>query len=109
MRFTLSLLTLALLCNAPAFAEEKADHELTLKNHLYDVKELKVAANKPFTLKVKNQDATAEEFESHSLKIEKVITANGEGLIHVKALKPGRYPFVGEYHEETAKGVIIAE
>jgi len=25
------------------------------------------------------------------------------------ALAPGRYPFVGEYHESTAKGVVIAE
>ena len=25
------------------------------------------------------------------------------------ALKPGSYPFIGEYHEATAKGRIIAE
>jgi len=25
------------------------------------------------------------------------------------ALKPGKYPFVGEYHSETAKATIVAE
>ena len=109
MRVLLPLLTFGLLAAAPAMAEEKADYTLTIKNHLYDVSELKVVAGKPFTLKVKNEDATAEEFESHKLKIEKVITAGQDGIIHVQALKPGRYPFVGEYNEDTAKGVIIAE
>jgi hypothetical protein len=29
--------------------------------------------------------------------------------IRVRALKRGTYPFVGEYHEKTAKGRIVAE
>ena len=26
-----------------------------------------------------------------------------------RPLDPGKYPFIGEYHEDTAKGVIVAE
>ena len=29
--------------------------------------------------------------------------------IRVPSLKPGTYPFVGEFHEATAKGRIVAE
>lgn len=29
--------------------------------------------------------------------------------IFVGPLKPGRYPFFGEFHEKTAQGVLIAE
>jgi hypothetical protein len=48
-------------------------------------------------------------FESHSLNREKVIAPNAKATIFVGPLKPGRYPFVGEFHEKTAKGVIVAE
>jgi hypothetical protein len=27
----------------------------------------------------------------------------------VGPLKPGRYEFIGEYHADTAKGVLVAE
>ena len=29
--------------------------------------------------------------------------------IHLRPLGPGRYPFMGEYHSETAQGVVISE
>ncbi|HET9619143.1 MAG TPA: cupredoxin domain-containing protein, partial [Pseudolabrys sp.] len=54
-------------------------------------------------------DATPEEFESHALKIEKVVVGNAKGVVRIGPLKAGKYPFVGEYHEDTAKGVIVAE
>jgi len=52
---------------------------------------------------------TAEEFESHALKIEKVIAGGTSGTVRLRPLDPGRYPFVGEYHEDTAKGHIVVE
>jgi len=61
------------------------------------------------TITVINQDATAEEFESSILKVEKVIAGKSQGVVRIGPLAPGRYPFVGEYHESTAKGVVIAE
>ena len=29
--------------------------------------------------------------------------------MRVRPLKPGRYDFVGEYNEKTAKGAVVAE
>ncbi|HWI13277.1 MAG TPA: cupredoxin domain-containing protein [Burkholderiales bacterium] len=88
-----------------------ADPEFTLviREHRFEPSELKVPAGKKVKLIVDNQDASAEEFESHSLKREKVIPGKSKATISIGPLKKGRYPFVGEFNEKTAKGVIIAE
>ena len=92
-------------------AAHGADPEfsLTIKNHKFDPSEIKVPAGKKVKLIVHNQDSTAEEFESHVLNREKVIPPNSKATIFIGPLAPGRYPFVGEFHEATAKGVVIAE
>jgi len=58
---------------------------------------------------VKNNDADVEEFDSTDLSREKVIAGNSQGTVMVGPLKAGTYKFRGEYHEETAKGQIIAK
>lgn len=97
-----------LLCPAIATA---ADLELALsiKDHQFSPAELKVPAGKKIKLVVSNLDATPEEFESHQLNREKVIAGNAKASIYVGPLTPGRYPFFGEFHENTARGVIVAE
>jgi hypothetical protein len=60
-------------------------------------------------LLVENQDATPEEFESHSLNREKIIAARGKATIYIGPLAPGRYTFEGEFNAQTAQGVIIAQ
>jgi plastocyanin len=85
------------------------DFTVTLKDHKFTPSELKVAAGKRHTITVINSDATPEEFDSHALKVEKVILGGAKGVVRIGPLKAGKYPFVGEYHEGTAKGVIIAE
>ncbi|MEO6363448.1 MAG: cupredoxin domain-containing protein [Caldimonas sp.] len=82
---------------------------LIIKNHRFEPAELKVAANRRVKLVVHNQDSTPEEFESHSLNREKLIPGGAKATIFIGPLKPGRYPFVGEYNEATAKGVVVAE
>jgi len=92
----------------PAMAQAD-DFTLTIKDHKFTPSELKVPAGKRHTITVVNEDATPEEFESHALKIEKVVPGKSKGVVRVGPLKPGKYPFVGEFHEDSAKGVIIAE
>jgi len=84
-------------------------YTLTIKDHKFDPAELKIPADKAATLVVKNQDGTPEEFESKPLRIEKVVPANSEASFQVRALKPGSYKFVGEFHEDTAKGELVVE
>ena len=84
-------------------------YTLTLKDHRFEPAQLTVKAETPATLIVKNLDATPEEFESKPLRIEKIIPANSEASFTIRALKAGRYKFVGEFHEDSAKGELIAE
>ena len=82
---------------------------LTIKNHQFTPAEIKVPAGKKIKLLVSNQDSTPEEFESHQLNREKMIAGNGRAVIYVGPLSPGNYPFYGEFHEDTARGVLVAE
>ena len=105
----LALVMLGLCTVGATAAEEPMTIEVTLKDHRFTPSEIHVAAGKPTVLHVKNQDATAEEFESSALKVEKVIAANSSGIVRLRPLAPGRYAFEGEFHDDTAKGVVIAE
>jgi hypothetical protein len=109
-----SLKTLAagaffLLTPAIALAEDAFTIELTLKDHKFEPAEIKAPAGKPIVLKLKNLDSTPEEFDSTALHIEKIVTPMGQITIRLKPLAAGRYPFVGEYNDATAKGVLIVE
>lgn len=102
--FTLAFAALSL----PATAAEP-EVQLIIKNHRFEPAEIKVAAGQRIKLVVHNQDPTPEEFESASLKREKVIPGGAKATILIGPLKPGRYAFVGEFNEATAKGTVVAE
>ena len=94
---------------AGAFAADPPEIAITIEKNRFQPDEIRVKAGTPFVLVVTNKDVTPEEFESKELRIEKVIPGGKTLKIRVRALKAGTYPFVGEYHEATAKGRIIAE
>ncbi|HYC15650.1 MAG TPA: cupredoxin domain-containing protein [Pseudolabrys sp.] len=85
------------------------DYVLTIKDHKFTPAEIKVPADQRVMITVINEDSTPEEFDSSALKVEKVIAGKSKGVVRIGPLKPGRYPFIGEYHEATAKGVVIVE
>lgn len=92
-----------------AAAAQADDYVLTIKDHRFNPTEIKVPANKRVQITVINDDPTPEEFESHEMKVEKVIPGKSKGVVRIGPLKPGRYPFFGEFHEATAKGTVVAE
>ena len=103
----LPIALLALLGMAsPSLAEE---FSLTIKDHRFEPAELQVPAGQAFTLNVTNQNASPEEFESDDLDVEKVIPGGQSAVIKVEPLDAGQYEFYGEYHEDSAKGVIVAK
>ena len=107
LSFASSLISTICLATAASAAEPEV--LLTIKNHRFEPAELKVPAGQRVKLVVHNQDSTAEEFESHDLNREKIVPPGAKATIFIGPLKPGRYSFVGEYNEATAKGVVIAE
>ena len=100
----LLLLSLLLPFNAHA-----ADYRLTIKEHQFQPTEVVVPSGVKIKLVIENQDATPEEFESHDLNREKVIAGHSTATIFIGPLSPGRYAFIGEFHQATAKGVIVAQ
>ncbi len=107
---TTRLLSTALLALLPAFAMA-ADNEfaITIKDHKFSPSEIRVPAGQKVKLIIENQDSTPEEFESHELNREKIIAPRSKAAIWIGPLKPGKYPFMGEFNQATAKGVVIAE
>lgn len=112
MRALLFMLALALAGAAGLPDRARAQEpEITIviRNHRFEPAEVRVPANKRITITVLNDDPTPEEFESIPLKVEKVIPGKSKATIRIGPLKPGRYPFIGEFNEATAQGVVIAE
>lgn len=104
------LLLFALLALSGLASQALAeDFSLAIKDHRIEPAELEVPAGKAFTLTVTNQDATPEEFESNDLDIEKVIAGGQSASLKLGPLEAGRYEFYGEYHEDSAKGALIAK
>jgi hypothetical protein len=99
--------SIALPC--AAWAEDPFAISLTLKDHQFQPAEIKAPANKPIAITLKNEDGGFEEFDSTSLHTEKIVTGHGTITIKLKPLAAGRYPFEGEYHAQTAQGVLVVE
>ena len=102
------LLALCLALPLAAFAAIP-EIALSIKDHRFTPEEIRVPAGVKVKLLVHNEDSTPEEFESHQLNREKVIAPGSTASIFIGPLKPGKYAFVGEFHEKTAHGVVIAE
>lgn len=103
----MAMACLALLQGAALGADPEI--ALLIENNRFQPEEIKVKAGASFVLVITNKDKGPEEFESKDLRIEKVIPAGKTVRLRMPALKAGSYAFVGEYHEKTAKGRIIAE
>jgi len=107
-------LTLAAICAIAVLpasrsrAQQATEVQVTYSNGQFQPSELRAPADKPLTVRVKNLDAKAMEFESKALRVEKVVAAKSEGVINVRALKPGRYEFYDDFNEK-ARGALVVQ
>jgi hypothetical protein len=107
-------LTLAAICAIAMLpvsvsqAQQATEVQVTYSNGQFQPSELRAPADKPIAVRVKNLDAKAMEFESKSLRVEKVVAAKSEGIINVRALKPGRYEFYDDFNEK-ARGALVVQ
>src|SRR5215510_3247547 len=108
MPFALAFAAGLVLAADVAMAQD-TEVKVVIREHKFEPAEVKVPAGKKIKLVIQNQDATAEEFESYELNREKVVPPKGQITVFVGPLKPGRYPFFGEFHKDSAKGVLIAK
>ncbi len=82
---------------------------LKIHNHEFHPSEIEVPAGEKRQLLIENQDTTAEEFESHTMHREKIVPPQSSVNLFIGPLKPGRYEFIGEFNEATAKGAVVVK
>jgi plastocyanin len=99
-------IAVSLLLTFSAYAQDFEAH-LIIREHKFEPAELTVPAGKKIKLLVENQDTTPEEFESNELNREKIVVGKGTITVLLGPLDAGRYPFFGDFHQETAQGVLV--
>ncbi len=72
-------------------ADDTPTFEIRIKDHKFDPERLEVPAGKDFKLVVKN------------------LAGGGEGIFNLEGLEAGEHKFFGEFHMDTANGVIVAK
>jgi hypothetical protein len=90
-------------------AQQATEIQLSYKDKKFDPAEISAPANTPIVIKLKNLEAKAMEFESKTLKVEKVVAASSDAVINVRGQKPGRYEFFDEYNEKVARGALVVK
>ena len=116
MSFSLSKFTMfaaialvSVAATGAARAQSATEIQLSYKDKKFDPAEVSAPANTPIVIKLKNLDGKAMEFESKTLKVEKVVAGSSDATINVRAQKPGRYEFFDEYNEKVARGALIVK
>ena len=89
-----------------AWAEDAATVRLSLKDHRFQPAEARAPAGKPVTIVISNLDPTPAEFESKTLRVEKVVAGGGTITVQIRPLAAGRYKFFDDYHEDTTEGFL---
>jgi heme/copper-type cytochrome/quinol oxidase subunit 2 len=96
-----------ILCGSDVRAQDRATIAIAVKDHRFTPAEIHAPANRPLAISVKNSDAAPIEFESASLRVEKVIAPGAVGTVNVRPLAPGRYEFLDDFHPETRGALVV--
>lgn len=97
----------AVLATGSARAQGGAEVSISIQGHRFQPAEIHAPANKPLTIKVKNLDSAPIEFESVSLRVEKIVAPGAEGAVHVRPLAPGKYEFFDDFHQQTRGNLVV--
>ena len=106
---TRSTLGLAALALSAAARAEMPTFDVVAETGRFTPDTITVPANTRFRLQLTNRNAGPEEFETTTPFKELVVGPGVTRSTIFPPLKPGTYPFFGEFHESTAKGRIVAE
>lgn len=88
-------------------AQEAASTAISVKGHRFQPAQIQAPANRPLSIRVTNLDAAPMEFESVTLRVEKVIAGGGRGVVNIRPLAPGRYEFYDDFHQQTRGTLVV--
>jgi hypothetical protein len=108
MKHIFVAITSIIVLSNSVLAQENVSVTITVKNHRFEPARPTAPANVPVTLRIRNLDATPMEFESVSLRVEKVVVGNSEGLVRLRPLSPGDYQFFDDFHQDS-RGVLVVK
>ncbi len=92
---------------APAWADTVL--KITIKDHKFTPTTLEAPAGESFFIEVTNAGPGAEEFESNSLRLEKIIPEGRTAKLRVGPQKAGTYEIFGEFHMSTCLGSVVVK
>jgi heme/copper-type cytochrome/quinol oxidase subunit 2 len=102
------VLSTAMFSNSgSSHAQQAATIEISVQGHHFQPGEIRAPANRPVILRVKNLDSTPMEFESVSLRVEKVVAPGTQGVVNIRPLAPGQYEFFDDFHQETRGTLVV--
>ena len=105
--FFVYLILSQILIYPPNCQAEENQYSLIIQNNRFVPNELVIPSGKKVKILIENLDSTPEEFESFDLNREKIISPKGKVVIFIGPLKPGKYKFFGEFHQDTAQGTVV--
>lgn len=97
------------LCASGAAADDLTTYSITLKNHHFTPAEIHVPTGKPFQVIVTNDNGASDEFEMLLPPVERAIQPGQQGVVRMRPLGPGRFPFFGEADPDSEQGAFISE
>ena len=89
-------------------AAQDTTFTIVVQNGRFQPSELRAPVNKAIVIVIKNNDAKPMEFESHALRVEKVIPAKSQGSVRIRPLAPGSYDFFDDFNTSN-RGTLIVQ
>lgn len=100
---------LSALCFTSPFSLALPEFTIHIQEHLFSPAELHIPVDQKVKITFINHDSTPEEIDSFDLNREKVVFGNSQASIFVGPLKSGNYHFFGEYHPNSATGIVVVD
>ena len=101
-KFASAAIFATMLPLSAASAQQATEIQISYSNGQFQPSEVRAPADKPVVFRIRNLDGKAMEFESTSLRVEKVVAAKSQGVVNVRALKAGRYEFYDDFDDNRA-------
>jgi plastocyanin len=107
MRRVARLVGLLILTFASSTLADDPSFSILIKNNQFIPSEVQIPAGVKVKLVVRNENATASEFESIQFHREKVVVPGQEITVFVGPLDPGSYEFYDDFHPETRGHLVV--
>ena len=105
--FAICILSILFIFPPVAPADDMPTFQLTANNGHFTPTTIEIPAGTKFRIEIKNEGSTPEEFESIELRKETVLAPGVTRTLVFAPMRPGIYPFFGDFHPDTAKGRIV--